>query len=133
MPDHHGKGIKNMPLHHPNPNRYIYAYRIPASEDYWLFAGNGYGRVREVDDRLRLVRLQGSLPAGAVGACLEIDPTGQRQLEREARRSGVRFSVYASSQDCLRAALEEGHPQYVFGLTQPAGQWSLREEIDGRD
>ncbi|MDM7985996.1 MAG: hypothetical protein QUS13_01530 [Smithella sp.] len=108
----------------------LYVYYVKGRPGFWVLSGGAYHNFLRLGERFHFVRSVKYLPTGAYGECIDVPPEFAEILGSVAQAAGVRLDWHHNEDDCIRTECEKEHPQYVFGLCQPAG-W-LAVQVGGR-
>jgi hypothetical protein len=111
--------------------KYLFLYTVDGNQgDVWAFAQGFYRRFTLVDGGYRFVRAQRYLPFWAAGMCYQFTWVGYEELNQEASRNGFQLNFYTDPLACEQGEILEEHPEWVFGLSKPAGTLWAEDEIE---
>lgn len=99
---------------------YLFAYTAPERQGFWIFAGGSYHRFLQLVSSYAYVRGYPRLPARVEGNCYEVPAEDVEQLKRAAAPLRVQLDFHDRVDACIQAEARKDHPDYIFGLSDPA-------------
>ncbi|PKO11729.1 MAG: hypothetical protein CVU39_27765 [Chloroflexi bacterium HGW-Chloroflexi-10] len=98
----------------------FFAYFVTEKSGFWIFDGKHCHHFLQFNNRFAYVRTSRQLPPGAFGQAIEINTESANTLDHVARKNSIKLTWFRSTRQAEDYEITKTHPQYVFGLSQPA-------------